>query len=402
MRPPWGHDLIIHVFIANWNNSLTQGEQLPIFSALLNEAKVIINFAHQPFRWSNEARGKAAVHCVIVGFSLQDEPSKRIFLYDDVNSGPHETTVAHINPKLTADASTLVSKQQRQISGGPGMGCGSKPSDGGFLILNESEKKELITRFPAAEPFVRQYVGSEEFLNRRQRWCLWLEDASPALLRSIAPIYERVKSVSEFRKASSAVPTQKAATTPHRFFFVNQSKEDYILFPEVSSERRVYVPVGLMSKTIISSNKNYLIPSASLYIFGLLQSMMHMSWMRQTAGRLESRYQYSATMVYNTFALPDSPSDAQKRKVEEAARAILDARAAFPDSSLADLYDPLTMPPALVKAHQKLDTAVDAAYGKRTFNNDAERVAYLFELYQKYTSILPSDVLTKKASKKKT
>ena len=383
-------------------SSITQGEQSPFFASLLAQYGASINFAHQAFRWSNEAKGQAGVHCVVIGFALQARDKKILYVYETAAATPMITYVASIGPSLRDEPTNFVIKKSTAgITPRPQMGCGSKASDGGFLILNAQERKALVQASPEVRPFVREYVGSEEFINGGKRWCLWLVDADPKLIRSVPEIYHRVQAVKQFRNNSSALPTKNAASTPAVFFYINQPKSDYLFVPEVSSERRTYVPIGRLSKNVVASNKGYLVAPADDFLLGLLQSEMHMAWMRRTAGRLESRFQYSASMVYNTFPWPENPSDTQKQKIEAAAQGVLDARAKFPDSSLADLYDPLTMPPALVKAHQKLDAAVDAAYGRKSFKSDAERVAFLFELYQKYTSILPIEAAKKPVRRKK-
>jgi len=371
-------------------NSITQGEQVPLlWPLLLGQYGIKIHFAHRTFQWSNEARGIAAVHCVIIGFGAFDVGHKTIFEYDSPKSEPHAVVGSNISPYLSFAPDVVIEKRQRPLGQVPVMGCGSKPSDGGHLILDQAEYIEFVSAEPLAKPFLLPYVGSEEFINGGYRWCLWLVDAKPEELRRLPRVMERVENVKAFREASSAEPTRRAAATPTRFFFQAQPTSEFIAIPEVSSERRMYVPLGLLTPNIIASNKLYLVQSGSRYLLGVLQSAMHMAWLRTVAGRLESRYQYSGTMVYNTFPWPESATDPQREKIEAAAQAVLDARAQFPDATLADLYDPLTMPPALVRAHQKLDASVDAAYGKKNFKNDAERVAFLFELYQKYTSLLP-------------
>jgi hypothetical protein len=278
------------------------------------------------------------------------------------------------------------------------MRCGNKPSDGGHLLLTPHEKVQLLAVEPGSAQWIKRYVGSEEFINGIERWCLWLEGIAPDVLRKLPHVLSRVEAVRDFRKKSSAEPTRRMAENPTRFFFVSQPSEDYILIPEVSSERRRYVPVGLMPAEVISSNKNYLIAERNLYLLGVLQSAMHMAWLAAVGGRLEMRFQYSATMVYNTFPWPE-PTDKQRTAIEAAAQAVLDARARFPDATLADLYDPLTMPPALLKAHQALDRAVDAAYGRKSFASEAERVAFLFGRYQALVSLLPVEMPTKRRSK---
>jgi hypothetical protein len=243
-------------------------------------------------------------------------------------------------------------------------------------------------------------MGSEDFINGKKRYCLWLKDASPRDLRAMPQVMERVERVRDFRAKSSAEPTRKTADTPALFFYISQPDTDYLVIPEVSSERRQFIPIGYASKKVICSNTNYLIPDANLYILGMLCSTMHMAWVRHVCGRLKSDYRYTGSMVYNNFPWPSEPTDKQCQAVEKAAQSVLDVRAAHPDSSLADLYDPVAIPSDLRKAHQALDKAVDAAYGKKSFASDAERVAFLFELYHKYTSLLPTPGLTKQRKKK--
>ena len=391
-------------------NSLTQGEQVPLlWPLLLQKYSVKIHFAHRTFQWSNEASGMAAVHCVIIGFGCKDSSSKRLFEYETPKSIPHELIVQNISPYLTEAPDVVVAKKMAPIGSAPRMGCGSKPSDGGHLILTDTERNELLEAEPAAGAFLRPYVGSQEFLNGGDRWCLWLEAISPTVLKQLPNVLRRVQMVKAFREASSAEPTRRAAAQPSRFFFVAQPNTEYIAIPEVSSERRTYVPIGYLPAEVIASNKLYIIDNPSLLVFGVLQSMMHGAWIRTVGGRLKSDIQYSGTMVYNTFPWPDLPQHSEPNQavahvhkaqaaIEIAAQGALDARAQFQSglqpASLADLYDPLTMPPALLKAHQKLDAAVDKAYeasgGKKTYKGDAERVAFLFELYQRYTSLLPA------------
>jgi hypothetical protein len=372
-------------------NSITQGEQVPILWPLLFERYGIrIHFAHRTFQWSNEARGVAAVHCVIIGFGAFDVAQKTIFDYDSPRSDAHAIAATNISPYLADAEPIVVQKRQTPLGPVPEIRCGGKPSDGGNLVMDATAMESLVRREPRARKFLHPYVGSEEFINGGQRWCLRLEGAAPSELRHMPAVLECVEAVRRFRLASTAAPTRAAAATPTRFFFESQPAGEYIAIPEVSSERRNYVPIGILPPTMIASNKLYLVESASRYLFGVLQSAMHMAWMRTVAGRLKSDIQYSGTMVYNTFPWPESPTDKQRAAVEAAAQGVLDARAQFPQSSLADLYDPLTMPPALTRAHQALDAAVDAAYGRRNFRNDAERVAFLFERYQAITSLLPA------------
>ena len=295
---------------------------------------------------------------------------------------------------------------------------GNKPSDGGHLILSPAEKTTLLKAEPGAAPWLRRYMGADDFINGVERWCLWLDGIAPQQLRSLPNILARVEAVRDFRKASTAEPTRKTADTPTRFFYISQPKSNYIVVPEVSSERRRFIPIGYVAGDVICSNTNYLIPEPSLYVFGVLTSLMHMTWTGAVCGRLKSDYRYSASIVYNNFPWPDflpsskqnqppAPVDKAQAAIETAAQAVLDVRIKFQSgdqpATLADLYDPLTMPPELLKAHHKLDAAVDKAYersgGKKSYKSDAERVAFLFELYQKYTSLLPTDT---KGSKRRT
>ena len=384
-------------------NSISQGEQVSVlWGAMLSRWGVHIQFAHRTFKWSNEARGKAAVHCVIIGFGLQPAAQPRLFDYETPASEPHEHLVSEINPYLIAAPIVLIQKRSTPVCPSPKMKYGNKPSDGGYLILSPDEKKALLKVEPAAEPWLRRYMGADDFINNVERWCLWLEGIPPQQLRNLPNVLARIESVKAFREASTAESTRKTAATPARFFYTSQPTSEYIVVPEVSSERRRFIPIGYMSSDVICSNTNYLIPDPSLYAFGLLTSSMHMAWTNVVCGRLKSDYRYSASIVYNNFPWPDLSSNQPpahtgraQAAIETAAQAVLDARAQFPDSSLADLYDPLSMPPALVKAHQKLDAAVDKAYelggGRKSYKNDAERVAYLFELYQQYTSLLPAE-----------
>ena len=328
---------------------------------------------------------------MIIGFGAFDPSSKRI--YDYSLDGKEVTVVSakNISPYLVEGNDTTVTKRTKALADIPEMRCGNKPSDGGHLLLDEDERQELINTAPSSEKFLRKFIGSQEFINGSYRWCLWLKDAAPSELRAIPGIMRRVEQVREFRLESTAEPTRQAADTPALFFFISQPSTHYIAIPEVSSERRKYIPIGYLPPKVVPSNKLYIIAEPSLYLFGVLQSAMHMAWMRQVAGRLESRYQYSGAIVYNTFPWPEAPSDKQRAAIEEAAQAVLDARKEFPGASLADLYDPLAMPPALVKAHADLDRAVDRCYRPQPFETDRQRVEHLFALYEKLTApLLPA------------
>ena len=374
-------------------NSITQGEQVPlVWGLLFDRFKIKIHFAHRTFAWISEARGKAHVHVVIIGFGAFDVAGKKIYDYETETATV--TTASNISPYLTPGSDAFVTKQSKPICDVPEMRCGNKPSDGGNLILTDEEKTVFLREEPTAKKFLRRFTGSEEFINGNMRWCLWLVGANPDELRSMPKVMERVQKVREFRLKSTAEPTRKAAKTPTSFFFVSQPEEHFIAIPEVSSERRQYIPIGFLPPKTIVSNKIYVIPSPSLYLFGVLSSAVHMAWVKQVAGRLESRFQYSGSMVYNNFPWP-SPAAEQRKRVEEKAQAVLTAREPhLPPhgmSTLADLYDPLSMPPALAKAHAELDRAVEKCYRPEPFDSDRNRVEYLFALYEKLaTPFMPA------------
>ena len=383
-------------------NSITQGEQVGVLWGWLLAQGIHIHFAHRTFRWSNEAKGNAAVHCVIIGFGLNERSDKVIYEYEDIRGAANAVPAANISPYLTDTSSILIGKRSNPISPVPEIVFGSKAVDFGHFILEEADLDVFLSREPQARPYIRQYIGGEEFLNGSKRFCLWLKGIAPAQLRAMPEVLKRVNAVKQERLKSVKAPTRELAKTPAEFGEDRQPATRYLLIPKVSSENRDYVPLGFFEPNVIINPSVLVVPQAGLLELGVLQSVMHMAWMRTTAGRMKSDYQYSAQIVYNNFPWPDLSSKqpvAQagraKAAIETAAQAVLDTRAQFPESSLADLYDPLTMPPALVKAHQKLDAAVDKAYelggGKKSWKNDAERVAYLFELYQRYTSLLPAE-----------
>jgi type I restriction-modification system DNA methylase subunit len=369
-------------------NSVVQGEQVAIlWPEMIQKYGIKINFAHRTFQWNNEARGKAAVHCVIIGCALFDISPKWLFEYENIKGEPHKIKAQNINPYLVDAPTVILDARRLPIANVPKMTLGSMPKDGGNLLLDLEEKEELLSIEPKAEKWIRPFSMGNEYINSIPRFCLWLVDCQPNDLRDMPEVLRRVELVKEMRLASPAPSTRSAAETPTIFKQLNQPNSNYLAVPRVSSERRTYIPIGYLPKEHIAGDKLYTVPNATLFHFGVLTSSMHMAWMRVVAGRLKSDYSYSNTIVYNNFSWPEKPSEKQKQTIETAAQAVLDARAQFPESSLADLYDPLTMPPALLKAHQQLDKAVDAAYGKTNFQTEAQRVAFLFELYQKYTSL---------------
>ena len=383
-------------------NSITQGEQVGVLWDWLLAQGIHIHFAHRTFSWNNEARGKAAVHCVIIGFGLDDQPGKVIYDYEDGKGKAQPVPAQNINPYLVNAPDVVLLRRSMPICSVPEIRIGNKPIDDGNYLFTTDEKQAFIALEPASKKWFRRWLGADEFLNGYERWCLWLGDCSPIELRAMPEAMKRVQAVKKSRLASKSLPTQKLALTPTRFHVENMPTQTYLVIPEVSSERRRYIPLGFLAPETLASNKLRLLPNPTLWQFGILQSAMHVAWTRHTCGKLKSDFQYSIHIVYNNFPWPDLPSvpastPAKKTQaaIETAAQAVLDARAQFPGTSLADLYDPLTMPPALVKAHQKLDAAVDKAYelggGKKGYQNDAERVAYLFELYQRYTSLLPAE-----------
>jgi len=370
-------------------NSITQGEQVGVLWRWMLDEGMKIFFAHRTFQWNNEARGKAAVHCVIIGFAQTDISPKWLFEYENIKGEPHKIKAQNINPYLVDAPNLVLTNLSVPICAVPKIGIGNKPIDDGNYLFNEEEKDAFLAKEPQAKPYFRRWLGADEFLNGYHRYCLWLGDCSPAELKKMPEAMKRIEAVKKFRLASKSAPTRKLAETPMRFHVENMPKQEYVLISRVSSERRLYLPVGYIEAKTLTSDSALILLGAKLYHFGVFSSLMHNAWMRTVCGRLKSDYRYSAGIVYNNFPWPENPTEKQKQAIESAAQAVLDARAQFPGSSLADLYDPLTMPPALLKAHQTLDRAVDAAYGKTNFKTEAERVAFLFELYQKYTSLFP-------------
>ena len=378
-------------------NSIVQGEQTSIlWGQMLNKYNIKIHFAHRTFRWSNEAKGNAAVYCVIIGFANYDTNNKSIFEYEDIKGEPHELKVKNINPYLVDAKDLLINKSSNPICNVPKMSFGNMPLDGGHLLLTDEEKTELIIKEPNAVKFIKPLISAYEFLNGEKRWCIWLVDLQPNELKYLTEIKKRVEAVKKFRLSSVAPSTQKFADSPTLFRDKNQPNT-YILIPSTTSENRKYIPLGFFGKDEIANNSCHTVPNGNLYHFGVLMSTMHMAWVKAVCGRLESRYRYSKDIVYNNFPWPENPSEKQIKGIEEKAQKVLDIRLSFPNSSLADLYNPLTMPPTLTKAHNELDKAVDSAYRTTPFISEANRMVYLFELYEKYTA----DLFTKEKPKKK-
>ncbi|GBF44319.1 hypothetical protein LPTSP2_36220 [Leptospira ellinghausenii] len=374
-------------------NSITQGEQVGIFwKPMIEKYGISIFFAHRTFKWSNEAKGKAAVFCVIIGFSKIEKRNKRIFFYENANAEPVEKNASNINPYLNQGKNIYLDNRSHPLfDHTPKMLYGSKPTDDGNFLLTEEEFNTAILDDNRIKEFVRPFVSAKEYLNGLKRYCIWLDEVDPSLYKDIPFIMKRIEKVRKFRLESKALST-RSYKYHHLFRQVTQPKSDYILVPRHSSENRLYVPFGFFSKNDIVADSCFSIQNANRYHFGIITSLMHNAWMRVVCGRIKGDYRYSKDIVYNNFPWPENPSDKQKEEIEKLAQSVLDARAQFPESSLADLYDPLTMPKVLRDAHNKLDKAVDKAYRQKPFQSESERVEFLFELYEKYTNTLTSQI----------
>ena len=363
-------------------NSITQGEQVAaIWKPMFEKFGIHFDFAYRTFRWDSEASQKAHVHCVIIGFS-SSESNKEKIIYLNNN---HSVSAENINGYLLNAPTIFIEKNKKPIADIPQMCKGSQPTDGGNLILSSEERHDMIKATPEIEKYIRPFIGAEEFIKGKERYCLWLAKANPSELKKSTEIIRRIQAVRESRLASPKAATRKWADTPMLFTENRQPTDPYILVPSVSSEKRRYVPMGFVTPDVVASNLVLIIPNATLYHFGILESNVHMAWMRAVCGRLKSDYRYSNDIVYNNFPWP-TPTDEQKARIEQTAQQILDARALYPDSSLADLYDELTMPVELRRAHQQNDRAVMQAYGFNVKNmTESQCVAELFKLYQELT-----------------
>ena len=359
-------------------NSITQGEQVAIlWRNLFEQYHLRIAFAYRTFQWDSDAEMKAHVHCVIVGFTIdEDNTSKTIFLNES-----QSVQAKNINGYLLDAPNVWIESRNKPLCDVPEIGMGNQPIDNGLYLFTDDEKVEFLKKEPKAQSYFHHWYGADEFINNKIRWCLWLGDCTPAELRSMPLCYERVLKVRKYRLESTRSSTIKLADNPTHFQTENMPKGNFIVIPEVSSGRRHYIPIGYMDDSVLCSNKLRLMPQANLFYFGVLTSKVHNAWMRVVCGRLKSDYSYSINIVYNNFPWPN-PIEAQKAKIEQTAQAILDARAKYPDSSLADLYDELTMPLELRRAHQENDKAVMAAYGFKSNMEESEIVAELFRLYE--------------------
>ncbi len=378
-------------------NSITQGEQVGVlWNMLFERYGVKIHFGHRTFAWESEAKGKAHVHVVIVGFAAFNANNKRIYEYHE--GKPSVSKANNISPYLLEGPDLAIVNRQKPISDVPEIRFGNQPIDGGYFIMDNEEKEILISKEPKAKKFIRSFLGSQEFINGEKRWCLWLNNIHPDEIRSMPEVMQRVKSIRDFRLSSKREATRELAKTPTEFAFVSHPKKNYLLIPSVSSERRHYIPMAFMPVSVVASNLCLIVKNAKHFHFGILTSAMHMAWVRQVCGRLKSDYRYSNKLVYNNYPWPESPTEKQKEAVEKAAQIVLDVREEYlkTGSTLADLYDPLSMPAKLVKAHDALDRAVDRCYRSQPFTSERQRVEFLFALYEKLTTPLIAAIRKKK------
>lgn len=381
-------------------NSITQGEQTAVmWGRLFNRYGLKIHFAHRTFCWQSEARGKAHVHVVIVGFGLFNTARKNIWEYQDLdgNNG-HSTEANNISPYLIDGPDRAVESRSKPLCSVPSCMYGNKPADGGHLIIEDTVLESFILENPEVKKYIRPLICADEYLNGKTRWCLWLENMPPTLPNRCEGLLARIKSVRIFREASKKKPTQEKAMTPSLFAEIRQPTTRYMVLPRHSSENRAYIPFGYFDPSFIVHDSCTALPGASLYHFGILSSSIHMAWVRQVCGRIKSDYRYSSSLVYNTFPWPAEATASQKNRVEKFAQDVLDVRNQFPNATLADLYDPVTMPPVLAKAHLRLDHAVERCYRSQPFTSDRQRFEYLFALYERLTA--PLTTPEKKARKR--
>lgn len=391
----------IHVAFVS-TNSISQGEQIAILWEALHRLGARIEFAHRTFPWESDARGKAHVHVVIIGFCANKPERPRIIHdYNPKGEPLGSVTVDNISPYLTAGPDRAVKRTASPITPRPRMTKGSEVTDAGHLLLDDEERLNLIRECPDAGQWIRPFGGGSEYINGTLRYCLWLRDISPQDFRRCREVMNRLAAVREFRLKSPKPRTVELANSPSRFGEDRQPGRQYLLVPKVSSQRREYIPIGFVEPTLIVSGSALVVPGAERYAFGILHSAMHMAWVRQVCGRTKSDYQYSVQVVYNNFPWPESPTDEQKQRVEEAAQGVLDARRQFPDATLADLYDPLSMPAALRRAHNALDRAVDRCYRPQPFPDERRRFEFLFERYERLTAPLTSLPSRKRRARKK-
>ena len=370
-------------------NSIAQGEQVAVLWGYLDDRyDLTIHFAHRTFKWTSQGRGSAGVHCVIIGFGHVEEKQKRLFEYETPTSDPAELRVKEINGYLVPAGKVLVRSRRDPICDVPRMSFGNMPNDGGSLLLTDDEKNALVASEPGAAAFVRPFMSAREFIHDVPRWCLWLVDADPADLRTLPEVLRRISAVRAGREASSRAATRELARYPTRFGEVRQPETRYVLIPRHSSEHRRYVPIGYMEPSEIVADSCLFFPHDDTYYFGILTSAMHMAWLRHVGGRIKSDYRYSASLVFNNFPFPEQPSPRQRDAVRDAVDDVLAARDQFPQASLADLYDPLSMPATLARAHRALDRAVDRCYRRQPFTTELNRTQFLFQRYRELAAPL--------------
>jgi hypothetical protein len=403
-------------------NSITQGEQPSVMWPPLFQERVRIRFAHRTFCWMSEARGAAHVHVVIIGFAKSDSDTKIIIDYTD-EAHPVTIRANNINPYLIDAPDVVVTSRTGPLSAVPQIVFGSMPNEAKLskaeairrfgaqdaenyladqLLLSDADRSVLIAQEPESSEWIKPFVGADEFIAGEKRWCLWMVDIPPSTLRRLQKVRERVERIKVNRELSNREATKALAKTPWLFGEIRQPRTDYLLIPRHSSERREYIPIGFLPQEVIAGDSCLVIEGASHFHFGVLTSSMHMAWVRTVCGRIKSDFRYSNKLVYNNFPWPESPTDAQKAAVEQAAQGVLDARAQFPDQTLADLYDPLAMPKPLRDAHRALDRAVDRCYRKNPFDSERARVEFLFDLYQKLTTPLTAPTRSKSRPASKT
>ena len=381
-------------------NSIIQGEQVGIlWGYLFEKYQIKIHFAHRTFSWRNEAKGNAAVHVVIIGFANFDIPNKTIYEYESIKGEPHEIIAKNINQYLIDAKEIIISPRTNPICAVPKIGVGSALLDGGFFILSDEEKQQILIKDPSLITYIKRLWSADEFINNKLKWCFWLKDIKPELLKQSKELITRINEIKEFRLKSTRGKTHDMSKYPNLFGEERQPISDFLLIPKVSSENRKYIPIGYMTSNDIITDKVFSCPDATIYHFGILTSQMHMTWMSNTCGRMKSDYSYSNTIVYNNFPWPENLSEKHIKNIENAARKVLETRLNFASSSLSNLYNYLTMPPILVKAHNELDKAVDLAYRSQPFTSEAKRMEFLFELYEKYTANLFTKEKVKKGKK---
>ncbi len=371
------------------SNSISQGEQAGIiWHSMFTDYKLKIQFAHQTFKWLNEAEGVAAVHCIVIGFGKENLKEKLLFEYSDINSEPEVVRVKNINPYLVQGNDTIILKRRKPICNVSEISFGSMPNDGGHLLFTDEEKELFLEQEPLAKPWVKPLISAHEYLNGKKRWCLWLEGAKASEIKKIKGIYRRVLAVQSHRNDSTREATQKLASKPTLFGEIRQPKGNYILIPLHSSENRKYIPIGFFDKNYIANNSTSVVPNATLYEFGILTSRMHMTWVKYVCGRIKSDYRYSNEIVYNNFPWPSDIAAKNKVLVEKLAQEIISIRKKHfaKGSNYSDIYNPALMPQDLLKAHTNLDKAVDKCYSDLSFNTEPKRLEFLFKKYEDYSN----------------